>query len=221
MMWPMAYQGTNVKRLFRSAARKLAEDFTSSAEAFTHQGQRGEYRENALKTFLAQGRLPDAYGVTSGSIVSPSAERSAQTDLLFYDRLRGPSFLANGNASLYPIESVYGICEVKSTLDKAELTDAFNKIVLFKSMTPAFGMRSSTNLTVPVERFGVIFAYRAGTSIDALLDNLHQLQRQTERHLWPNLVAVLNEDVLVNRNGMDELLFAHQLRDGSAAARPV
>lgn len=219
MMCGVTYSGVNVKNLFRSAARKLAEDFASSEEAFSHLGQRGEYREHALKDFLAHGRLPEAYGVTSGSIVSPSAERSAQTDLLFHDRLRGPSFLAHGNAALFPIESVYGICEVKSTLGKAELVDAFHKIEVFKRMTPSFGRRHATSVGAPVERFGLIFAYRASTSIEALLGNLRELQAATEPRLWPNLVAVLDGDVLVNRRVIDEALFAHQLADGYGAER--
>ena len=67
------------------------------------------------------------------------------------------------NLQIFPIESVYGIIEVKSSLSKDELLDSLEKIKTLKSLVP----RESIQIKGPIFEtayprpmpFGIVFSY--------------------------------------------------------------
>jgi hypothetical protein len=50
----------NTKNLFQKIGEKMRIDFEAAAE-IEHNGSRGTMRENILKKFLSEGRLPPKY----------------------------------------------------------------------------------------------------------------------------------------------------------------
>ena len=56
-------------------------------------------------------------------------------DIIIHDALNAP-VLFKGKTAVVPIESVYGIIEVKSSLSKTELLDTLAKIQAFKRLAP-------------------------------------------------------------------------------------
>ena len=70
----------DVEFIFRRISQKLMADFDISAQ-INHQGIKGTYRENALKRFLQEGKLPGKYSIGSGEIISPLNQVSKQSDL--------------------------------------------------------------------------------------------------------------------------------------------
>lgn len=191
----------DTKKVFRGISNKIMSDFIISAE-INHNGNKGTYRENALKNFLSQGRLPGRYGIGSGEIVGPIQNVSKQSDLIIYDQLNGFSLVYDEGIQVYPIECVAGVIEVKSTLNKTEFIKALENIKSVKSLVPdetatkhlAAGWKMAYKRPSP---FGAIFAYKLGeNSLDSLVNNLTEWEKDVPKQLWPNVIAVLNEGII-------------------------
>lgn len=193
----------NVRRLFRGISRKLTEDFRAAAE-INHHGSRGSAREDILRSFLAS-RLPKRFAVGSGEVVVPERMTSSQEDLIVYDAMNSVPLTSSDSVQVYPVESVYGVIEVKSKLSKAELLDSLEKVRSVKALAPKDIIQLhhgalSSGMMRPAP-FGMIFAYSlADNSISTLSDNLREWERENAPDLWPNCVAVLGEGVIFHLN---------------------
>jgi hypothetical protein len=186
----------DTRTLFRKISQKMHADFEAAAQ-INHSVSKGTFRENVLKDFLAEGRMPYKYGIGSGEVVGRVRDTSKQCDLIVYDRLNGVKLLYDEAIQVFPIDCIYGIIEVKSTLSKEELIDSLTKIKVLKSMAPRDaveqvldgGIRLVHSRPIP---FGAVFAYRlADNSLDSLLDNLREWERDTPASLWPNYICIL------------------------------
>ncbi|TRM10707.1 hypothetical protein FH966_02680 [Lentibacillus cibarius] len=190
----------NVKSLYRLAAKKLISDFEMSSQ-LKHQGSTGTYREDAIKKFLLEGRLPDKYGIGSGEIIGPNSDISRQSDLVIYDKLNCPVLLFEESVQVFPSDAVYGIIEVKSRLSKQKLIEALENIAEFKSLVPkekAVQNNALVHMTYNKPRpFGIIFAYSlGGNSLDSLTENLRDFEESKDPDLWPNMIVVLGEGII-------------------------
>ena len=87
-----------------------------------HLGDRGDNREHILREFLA-AHLPKKYGVAKGQIITKTGQTSHSADIIIYDAVTTP-VLYSEKTAIVPIEGVYGIIEVKSSLSKAEFITA-------------------------------------------------------------------------------------------------
>lgn len=195
----------DVKLIFRETAKKLLSDFNISAQ-IKHPGVTGTYREDSLKRFLIDGRLPSKYGIGSGEIIGPNSNISRQSDMVIYDKENCPVIVFSESVQVFPSESVYGVIEVKSKLSKQKLIEGLENIAAFKQLVPE-GQISQRNvfMTMNYERprpFGIIFAYSlSGNSLDSLVENLREYEARTPEDLWPNMVVVLNEGIIWHNNG--------------------
>ena len=191
----------DIRKVYRGISSKLLEDFNISSE-INHQGNKGTYREGALKDFLNSGRLPKRYGIGSGEIIGPTRNVSKQTDLIIYDKIEGISLIYNDNIQVYPIESVIGVIEVKSKLSKTELYNSLENIKSTKELCPDDAITSVTNSffynTRPRSKpFGIVFAYSlANNSLESLTQNLRDWESKNSKEFWPNLIVVLGEGII-------------------------
>lgn len=194
----------DTKTLFQKISRKMRADFDLSAQ-IKHSGSKGTVRENILRNFLSEGRLPSKYGLGSGEVVGRVRDTSRQCDVIVYDKLNGLTLLYDDSIQVFPIDCVYGIIEVKSTISKAEFFDALEKIKAFKAMTPNGAVSHSVGggITMTHSRphpFGMIFAYSlSNNSLDSLVDNLREWEAKTPANLWPNYVCVLEAGVIYHQ----------------------
>lgn len=170
------------------------------AEAIQHRGDRGESRELLLRDFLAK-HLPRRYGVTKGEVVTKSGDQSHSADVIVYDAMNCP-VLYSGATTVLPIEGVYGIIEVKSTMSKAEFVDASKKIASFKRLAPRdlSVIRTREYVTVhrPSRPFGIAFGYSLGdNSLESLSSNFDERHREIhDVNYFVNLLAVLGAGVI-------------------------
>jgi len=201
----------------------MIEDFGISAE-IKHGGSKGTYRENAIKDFLSDRRLPSRYGIGSGEIVGPARNVSRQSDLVVYDRLNGIALIYDDDTQVYPIECVAGTVEVKSTLSKPDFIDALENIRSVKELAPRESTTRQSHgiMSVTYPRplpFGAIFAYRLGdNSLSSLVDNLKDWERSIPKEHWPNVVAVLDQGVI--RHYGPKLRVAHSNAELRKASHP-
>jgi len=177
----------DVKFIFQRISQKLLEDFKISSQ-ISHSVIKGDFREGYLREFLESGKIPPKYGIGSGLIISPSNEESNQSDLIIYDRDKCPTWMFDKRVQVFPIEGIYGVIEVKSRLAKRDLLDELAKIEKLRKMVPR-------GAVLP---FGIIFAYQlSNNSLDSLKKTLSDYQKEKSPSVWPNLVVVLQEGIIL------------------------
>jgi hypothetical protein len=204
----------NLPEFFQRVEETLLARFRESGFV-AHAGDKGENREEILREFLEK-HLPRKYGVLKGEIITSSGDRSHSADIIIFDALSAP-VLYRGKTAVVPIESVYGIIEVKSSLSKAELLDATGKIEAFKRLAPrdlsVIETREYVTVHRPSRPFGVVLGYQlASNSLDSLSQNwAEENARIHDANYFANVIAVLGCGIiryeLVNLSrGTKELL---------------
>jgi hypothetical protein len=192
---------------FAKIEENMVNDFFRST-SIVHPGDKGTSREDLLRNFLSNyDYLPKKYGVSKGSshVISSSGHRSLQIDLLIYDIMNCPKLLTFNDIQFFPIESVYGIVEVKSNLNSKEtLFDSLDKISSFKqipykkvSVKYFGGMQMQTSAT---HGFGIVFAYDATLKWKTLFEYIKEYQKTKEKSEWPNLICILNQGLILQLN---------------------
>ncbi len=189
--------------LFASIETTLLARFKESG-FIQHAGDKGENREEILRKFLEK-HLPKRYGVTKGEVITKDGNRSHAIDIIIYDADNCP-VLYSGKTSIVPIEGVYGIIEVKSSLSKAEFEDAAAKIESFKRLAPRDLGVIATREYVTVHRasrpFGIVLGYQlANNSLESLKNNWQdQCTQVHDVNFFCNMVAVLGQGILKYEN---------------------
>ena len=69
----------DTRTLFQTISKRMRADFDASAQ-IKHSGSKGTIRENNLRNFLAEGRLPAKYGLGAGEVVGRIRDTSRQCD---------------------------------------------------------------------------------------------------------------------------------------------
>jgi len=197
----------DLQAIFKSIAEKLAIDFKYMSSEIEHRASKGRVREIELVEQFLRKYLPATVGISHGEIVAVNGETSNECDVIIYESRTCPILLDKSGYQIFPVECVYGILEVKSHLNKTELTDAFAKI----SKVKKFPKKSFEAQAGPIIKktniydkewdyfptVGFIFAY---DSIDLVilrscLDNLHKDLPINERI---DSVFVLNKGMIVS-----------------------
>ena len=188
----------------RNSVRKLEVELADS-KLFDHKGDRGEFRERIIADFL-RPFLPKCYGLGSGAAFSADGSGSKQLDVVIYDDVFSNVLFRDKDNSLFPCESIFGVIEVKSTLDSRELTNAIENI---KSLHVLQRQPSDLMDILPIRRIhmadsssirfsyskeprnrylGILFAYD-GLTYDAVVAALNeQILTSAERLHLPDLV---------------------------------
>ncbi|HAV8751953.1 TPA: hypothetical protein J4O52_002008 [Escherichia coli] len=189
----------DLNQLFNSIETTMLARFKESG-FIHHSGDKGENREEFLMDFL-KAHLPKRYGVTKGEVITKEGLRSHAIDIIIYDAVNCPVLYA-GKTSILPVEGVYGIIEVKSTLSKSEFDDAANKITSFKKLAPRDLGVIATREYATVHRasrpFGIVFAFNiSGNSLDSLKENwMAHSKAVHDVNYFCNLICVLGKGVL-------------------------
>jgi Domain of unknown function (DUF6602) len=170
------------------------------AEAVQHYGDMGENRELLLRDFLGE-YLPRRYGVAKGEVLTKTGDQSHSADIIVYDAVDCP-VLYSGATKVLPVEGVYGIIEVKSTMSKAEFVDASKKIEMFKRLAPrdlsVIQTREYVTLHRPSRPFGIVFGYSLGNnSLSSLALNFAERHKEVhDVNFLVNLLCVLGAGVI-------------------------
>lgn len=118
---------SDVAREMRSQSASIRRDFA------THRLSAGENREELVAKFLTD-HLPQKFGISSGMVISHEGAFSNQADLVVVDVLNNSPLYAATRNQLWPVEAVYALVEVKTTLNPADLKDCINKGRKFKML---------------------------------------------------------------------------------------
>jgi hypothetical protein len=191
--------------LLHATAKELRARFEKSGTASGHAGSKGAVREDYVVDFLREHlpRTVEVYG--SAEIITADGRISPQCDVLIADPATPPFFSENRHR-VVPNECVYGMFEIKSRLDTAELHDACEKIARVRALPKtayypprapfiyrlqAYGKTWSYWPTV-----GMIFAFDS-VSLETLAASLMRWCRDRDPVEWPDSVWVLGKGCLL------------------------
>lgn len=184
--------------ILKSVAERMRADFNASTSVM-HRGEAGATRESIVCDFVADYAPGHVQVIRSGEIVTTTGETSPQCDVIILDRST-PPLRDMGNYRIVPSECVYGVIEVKTTLDKAQLTDACEKIRKIKSLpkTAYFPDPLRRNWTMHgrshpyVPTFGMIFAF-GSIGLDTLGEHFMTWCVKHKPEECPNSIWVLGQ----------------------------
>ncbi len=127
--------------VFRAAFSATSTEifYDSSKERLFHAGEYGMYRESIVRDFL-KFIIPQSLELSTGFVLSTMDDVSTQCDIVGFDSRMTPLYQEGDRQRFFPLESVYCVGEVKSTLSRTTLGQALNKLAATKKM----GERIST-----------------------------------------------------------------------------
>lgn len=176
-----------VEQYWTGVASQLQVEAGVFSRLVGHNGEMGRANELALAQLVAS-LLPSAVGVGTGVIIDSAGNRSAQTDLVIYDKGSQPQILAHSTQLLFPVETVLAAVEVKTTVDAAAIVESGKKFETVRNLRPTDGRES------PVT---VFFGYSVSNAPTARAKELNAL---TEKQR-PEVACILDPGVVSNRSG--------------------
>ena len=126
-------------RFVRNVGITLVSEFEKARSATTAELV-ASAMETAARRQLEQ-ILPTGVAVGTGCVIDSYGNTSRQTDIVLYERDICPVFRVNYDdpkATYYPCEGVIAVGEIKSSIGKKELEDAFQKVASVKSLKRNF-----------------------------------------------------------------------------------
>ncbi len=189
-------------------ARLCALQTSSEAlEHITHDGTRGEVREDYLVDFFAD-LIPSHLRIKKGLICDSCGNSTKQTDFIVYDPAILPSVALSGNVGAIPIESVFLQAEIKSIINTDHLKQVNAQIKALHELKIAHhgSKQEADKIIIPT----VLLGYNSKVAIDTLKSWLEDSQAR------PNLVAicVIGEHSLF-RTGPEEVKIVQASRSDS------
>lgn len=189
-----------LEREFIKHQRQMLLDFENSGDMHNPRDV-GTRRERILRSFLsATGLLPSRYAVSELSlrVASTTGHISNEIDIGIYDAFDSITLKKEGDVyQVLPVESVYGVIQVKSRLTKAELKSGLENIASFKTLRRK-QLSLRPGLHVGSERinhdgFGILFAYDSDMSWQDLAREIEAFAKEAKTSELTNLVFVLNK----------------------------
>lgn len=105
---------------FRSQLRRI-NSFTK------HSGSVGTSHEGILRRFL-QTYVPQKFAVSEGFIADKQGQPSSQCDIIIWSHLEFSPYYRDRDFVIVPAEAVKAVVEVKTTLDRKTLHEAFEQL---------------------------------------------------------------------------------------------
>lgn len=189
-----------LKEVFSSVSQKMSLDFKEITSRINHNGEKGTARENVLQNYL-RAYIPDKYTFSKGTIIDSNGSQSKQVDIIIHDKYTTPYLLDMDSTKVIPIESVYAVIEVKSTLTKEELRKSVKNINSVKTLQK----KTVTGASYPTA--GLIFAYDSNSSFNTIYKNLAEISQEFEPGNRVSCVCVLNKGIIipVNKHGLNKV----------------
>jgi len=150
---------------FASIYNKLEADALLFNRKLPHSGLVGSENEAAIATVL-KGFLPVKFGVEqNGIVIDRHGNTSRQCDIIIYDAERFPTYFRK----VYPIELIYGVIEVKTSMSKTEAELALQNLKSISdldfrpALTPYWITKTKDESIHHSPPFLAIFSYRTDT----------------------------------------------------------
>lgn len=159
-----------LKKFYQSKVEEIRLKYENVCNFVEHNGEKGNENELILIDFL-KDFLPKSYSIGRGFIIDSEGNTSNQCDIVIYDNFYNPNLIRLNSNTYFPVESVYCVIEVKTTIREADLKKSYddmtkiselkfheeqitfpkgNSLIFGKNTRPnyfLFGYKSDTNVT--------------------------------------------------------------------------
>jgi hypothetical protein len=167
-----------------SVAKEISEQLNrmllakiGQGELLKHNLEKGLGNEQALRDLLINF-LPRRYGVAKGKIANSDGEMSRQLDVIIYDALNCPSLFVDENRNqILPIEGVFGVIEVKTTLTNDALSDSFLNLASVSALRPRRDA-SRNNFVTSCPPYLDVFAFRTSQPLQTIANQYSRLSKR-------------------------------------------
>jgi hypothetical protein len=165
------------KMIFEQLNRALLEK-SNGSNIIDHNLEKGLGNEQALRELL-RNFLPGKYGVAKGKVVNALGQRSRQCDIIIYDRMQCPNlFIDENDNQILPIEGVYIVIEVKTTLTSSILKDAFMNLSSVYNLSQRETNRSNNDHVDYFTPGLAVMAFNYSGKLDALCNQYISLSQK-------------------------------------------
>ena len=161
---------TILEQYYEGVLQRIRGEVDSINSLFTHQGVKGGGNEDILRNLLTR-YLPKQFGVGTGVVIDRHGKQSRQCDIVIYDEMNYPALLAVSEAHFYPVDIVYAVIEVKTTLDAQTAADSLANIASVRTLDLVPGQYMLPRPTkdgglaftgyTPTPPVGAIFGYQS------------------------------------------------------------
>lgn len=195
-----------LKREFVYKQEEILDKYKKAKDS-KHPRDIGDIREDILKEFLGKsGILPQKYQIATNRarVVSTTGHISNEIDILIYDNLNNISLMNRGNVyTAFPVESVYGVIQVKSVLTKKEIKNGLDNIASYKKLDKDFSNNSSNilifNNSKSKRGFGILFAYDSDLEwINIVNEIKNYAENNPNQKHWCNAVVILTKGIIIH-----------------------
>lgn len=122
--------------IFKSAFSSVSTEvfYDADARRLRHSGEYGTYRESIVRDFL-RFVVPRSLDISTGFVITSMNDVSSQLDVIAFDPNMTPLFQEGDRQRFFPVESIFCVGEVKSTLSRAALKETLNKLTSVKALS--------------------------------------------------------------------------------------
>jgi len=110
---------------------------SAAIDGIDHNALKGRIREIFVHDLLSPF-LPSYAGIGTGKSIDSTGKQSNEVDVVIYDRDLMPALMLGQRESLFPIEAVLYVIEVKSSLSLKELRDTTKKAKYIRRVSHLF-----------------------------------------------------------------------------------
>ncbi len=181
---------SEVSAQLRKQAKLLSDAFSS------HHPSSGTNKERLISDFI-NNYVPKKFTVDTGIVMDRNGVLSNEADIVIADSINNAPLFPDGEKKLWPVESVYEVIEVKSTLTKPEMENAIEKCRRFKRLSREFAQ----NIEKPANRESLftIWAFE-GPEPKTIKENYVDATREVPENERPDFVVVI-ESMLMTSGG--------------------
>lgn len=182
-----------VEREFNYHQAQMIVDYERTKD-IKHPRDLGNARETLLRSFLTDsGYLPKKYSVSELSVrvASETGHISNEIDIAIYDSEELITLMKRQDVyEVYPIESVYGVIQVKSNLTKKELKSGFKNLASFKKLKDS---REGNGHN----KFALLFAYCSEMKWEDLVKEIQDFSKDNPQVEYPNAIFILDRGFFI------------------------
>lgn len=178
--------------------------FKNEINKLIHPGEYGIYREACLKELLTCIMDKDV-GVSDGFIITSEDKVSTQCDVLIYTSKVMP-IIDNNTAKFFPVESVLGIGEVKSNLNKTKFKEALLKMATNKKLfDQRKGVYTGKYSHFNEYKYPLSFLVCKRLDFDIANINFEEIYGEIPREYWHNIILSLEDGCIAYELDFKEL----------------
>jgi hypothetical protein len=195
-----------LEREFLYLQSEMLLEFEKSKD-IRHPRDVGDAREEILRKFLkASGYLPARFAVSESRarVASTTGHVTGEMDIVFYDPIDSISLMRRDDIyEVLPVESVYGVIQIKSRLNKKEIKLGLENIAAFKRLDRQ--AQPSPFVPIPNLRsargFGILFAYDSDLKWLEIIREIEVFAKAHPHQEWCNAIVVLSKGMFLYGDG--------------------